>query len=469
MADFLVQLAGNDNARRILKRLGLPIALPQPLERRTGSWKNDELHARTWRVFGSAGSSLAMPLAKALVRSGGEVLHATELSTFTDVAEAFGGRAEALPDDERRDLSGIVLDATHVSEPDHLDALYDIFHLHLPMVARGGRVLVLARPPSSTDAPGCQAARQALEGFVRSVAKEVGGKGITANLLWVTPAGDGAIEGPVRWFLGDGASFVTAQAITLGGGDASGPFPWSSPLTHKVALVTGAARGIGAATARVLAREGATVLLVDRPSDDDALETLAEELGGRAVRLDITAEGAGSLLAREASQAGGLDILIHNAGVTRDRTIGRMPEADWNLVLEVNLKAIERLTRALSPEMREQGRIITLASIAGIAGNRGQTNYAATKAGVIGLMRGYAEVLRDRGITANCIAPGFIETDMTAKVPTVIREAGRRLSALGQGGLPEDVAEAITFLASPGAFGINGQVLRVCGGNFLGA
>ena len=166
---------------------------------------------------------------------------------------------------------------------------------------------------------------------------------------------------------------------------------------------------------------------------------------------------------------GGVDVIVHNAGITRDKTLARMKPELWDQVMEINLVAVLRTTAALEPMLRDHGRIVCLSSIAGISGNMGQTNYAASKAGIIGFVRSTAERLADRGVTVNAIAPGFIETRMTAAIPIAIREVGRRLSALGQGGLPEDVAQAITFLATPGAHGITGRTLRVCGGAFLGA
>jgi 3-oxoacyl-[acyl-carrier protein] reductase len=169
------------------------------------------------------------------------------------------------------------------------------------------------------------------------------------------------------------------------------------------------------------------------------------------------------------SRHGGVDVLVHNAGVTRDRTLSRMSEREWDQVIDINLTAVIRIDTALTALMRAGGREICLASIAGIAGTVGQTNYACAKAGLIGYVRKRAALLAPRGITVNAVAPGLIETRLTAAMPVLVREAGRRLSALGQGGEPRDVAEAITFLASPGAAGINGSVLRVCGGAFLGA
>jgi 3-oxoacyl-[acyl-carrier protein] reductase len=168
---------------------------------------------------------------------------------------------------------------------------------------------------------------------------------------------------------------------------------------------------------------------------------------------------------------GGVDIVVHNAGVTRDRTLGRMDEAAWDQALTINLAAVAATTEALLRRkvLRDGGRVVCLSSIAGIAGNVGQTNYAASKAGIIGLVRHLGASLAGRGIAVNAVAPGFIETRMTAAVPLFIREAGRRLSSLGQGGLPVDVAEVITFLSSPGAAALSGSVIRVCGGGFIGA
>ena len=162
-------------------------------------------------------------------------------------------------------------------------------------------------------------------------------------------------------------------------------------------------------------------------------------------------------------------VIVHNAGVTRDRTLGKMREQSWDLTLDVNLGAILRLNEALLPALGAGGRVILLASIAGLAGNVGQTNYAASKAAVAGLARHLGPALAPRGIAVNAIAPGFIETRMTAAIPAATREVARRLSNLSQGGLPEDVAAAITFLCSPGAAGLSGRVLRVCGGNLIGA
>ena len=168
---------------------------------------------------------------------------------------------------------------------------------------------------------------------------------------------------------------------------------------------------------------------------------------------------------------GVVDIVVHNAGITRDRTLAKMDPSWWDAVLEVNLSSPERINDVLLERdlIRAGGRLIGVASIAGIAGTRGQTNYATSKAGVIGLVQAKAPVLRKQDITINAVAPGFIETAMTAKMPIGLREAGRRLNSMSQGGLPVDVAETIAWLASPGSGTVTGNVVRVCGQSLLGA
>jgi 3-oxoacyl-[acyl-carrier protein] reductase len=240
----------------------------------------------------------------------------------------------------------------------------------------------------------------------------------------------------------------------------------------KTALVTGAARGIGEATARVLSGEGAHVVCLDRPDDDAALSTVARDVGGSLFLCDVLDPLAGRRIAEYlGEQHRGVDIVVHNAGVTRDKTIARMSPEQWDQVLDVNLASQQRINEALLADdlLPPGGRLIGVASIAGIAGNRGQTNYATSKAGVIGLVQATAPVLSEAGITVNAVAPGFIETAMTAKMPMFVREAGRRLNSMNQGGLPIDVAETIAWLASPGSAGVTGNVVRVCGQSLLGA
>jgi 3-oxoacyl-[acyl-carrier protein] reductase len=197
---------------------------------------------------------------------------------------------------------------------------------------------------------------------------------------------------------------------------------------------------------------------------------VARAIGGSVLLADVSDPETPAKIARELEQRfGGVDVVVHNAGITRDKTLAKMKPELWDQAIAVNLSSVARITYALRESLRDGGRVICLSSVAGLAGNLGQTNYAASKAGVAGLVRALAPEFASRGITVNAIAPGFIETRLTAAIPTMIREAGRRLSALGQGGLPRDIGDLVTFLASPGAQGLTGQVIRACGGALIGA
>ncbi len=318
--------------------------------------------------------------------------------------------------------------------------------------------------------PVVDATRQALDGIVRSLAKELQ-RGSTANLLLVDD--EASLESALRFFLSGKSAYVDGQPVRLEAGTAPAPKDWDQPLAGKTALVTGAARGIGAAIAGVLARDGAHVIAADLPAAGEALAKVANRIGGTTLHLDVAApDAAQKLLEYLAAQTGGLDILIHNAGITRDKLMANMKPPQWDSVIAVNLESQLRINAALldSDQLRDSSRVVCLSSTTGLSGNRGQTNYGATKAGVIGLVRSSAAAFAAHGAgTINAVAPGFIDTEMTAKMPLATREVARRLSSLQQAGLPIDVAEAVAWLASPGAGGVNGQVLRVCGQNLVGA
>ncbi|MFC4033081.1 3-oxoacyl-ACP reductase [Streptomyces polygonati] len=370
--------------------------------------------------------------------------------------------------------AAVVLDATGIAEPAGLRAVHTSLHPLTAGLAPSGRVVVLGTRPGDGDLHRA-AAQQALEGFVRSLGKKIG-RGRTVQLVRLAPGA--APDSTLDFLLSPKSAYVSGQVIEVG------PAPGQPPPgdRRRTALVTGAARGIGEAVAAALARDGAHVVCLDVPSAGDALGAVAARLGGTALALDITAADAGERIAaavaglgrgHDSGLGGGLDVLVHNAGITRDRRLSRMDGDRWDAVLEVNLGSVLRTTGHLlaAGALNDHGRIVATASIAGIAGNAGQTNYAASKAGIIGFVRALAadEALRERGVTVNAVAPGFIETDMTAAVPLFIREAGRRLNSLGQGGLPVDVAETVAWLASPASGGISGQVVRVCGQSLLGA
>jgi 3-oxoacyl-[acyl-carrier protein] reductase len=244
-----------------------------------------------------------------------------------------------------------------------------------------------------------------------------------------------------------------------------------SSLSNKVALVTGASRGIGAAIALELAARGASVAVNYAGSAAAAADVVAqiEAAGGRAVALQADVSdpaGASALVEQSIAQLGGLDIVVNNAGITRDGLLVRMSDEDWGAVINTNLTGVFSVTRAAAKYLMKQrsGSIVNVTSVVGLVGNAGQANYAAAKAGVVGLTKSVARELASRNVRANAVAPGFIETDMTAALSEAVSDAARGQIALGRFGSVEDVAAAVAFLASDEASYITGQVLAVDGG-----
>lgn len=364
-------------------------------------------------------------------------------------------------------LKGMVFDASGLSRFEELDSLRQFFQPALKNLGRCPHVVVLGRAPETLNDPQASSVQRALEGFTRSLAKEIR-RGGTVQLLHVDPGAESQLEGALRFLLSPKSAYISAQVLRLQP-CAQQVSDWTRPLAGKTALVTGASRGIGAAIAETLARDGAEILLLDVPPAKDALDALAARLGGRSLALDICAEDAPTRLLEALPE--GVDIVVHNAGITRDKTLAKMSEGLWESVIDVNLRAPQQLTAALleAGALRDNGRVVLIASLSGIAGNVGQTNYATSKAGLIGLAQSWAPALAQRGISINAVAPGFIETSMTAAIPFTIREAGRRMNSMNQGGLPQDVAEAVAWFAQPGSGAVSGQVLRVCGQSLLGA
>jgi 3-oxoacyl-[acyl-carrier protein] reductase len=369
------------------------------------------------------------------------------------------GRAKAL-----------VFDATGIADSTELVELQRFFYPAVGRLQRSGRVVVIGTPPAAAGSARGHTAQRALEGFTRSLAKEIGGKGATAQLIYVEKGAEGELDSTLRFLLSPRSAYVSGQVVRVGAGVTKAPeIDWERPLDGKVALVTGASRGIGAAIAATLGRDGAKVVGLDIPQAADGLRAVTGAIGGEALGLDIIADDAPERIASHF--ADGVDVVVHNAGVTKDRTIAKMPEERWAQLMEINLSAEERINDALldGKRLNPNGRIVCVSSMSGIAGNSGQTNYAASKAGVIGMVESMAPQLAKQKATINAVAPGFIETKMTGAMPIGPREAGRRLSSLSQGGLPVDVAETIAWFASPASTGVNGNTVRVCGQSLLGA
>ena len=381
----------------------------------------------------------------------------------------------AAPEGER--LKGLVFDATGLAASSQLSQLQEFFTPLMRSLETCARVLVVGTLPDRTASAEERVAQRALEGFTRSLSKEIG-RGSTVNLVYVAPDAEATLASTLAstlaFFLSPKSAYVSGQVVRIGatGTTEAGPVgDQQKPLAGKVAIVTGASRGIGEQIARVLHRDGATVLGIDVPQAASELQAVMREIDGDHLVLDITTKDAPQRIAQHVKDKfGGVDAVVHNAGITRDRKLANMKEDRFASVIAVNLTAPERITRELLDQklIRANGRVVGVSSIAGIAGNVGQTNYAASKAGVIGLVDSLAGELSD-GITINAVAPGFIITQMTAAVPFATREIGQRLNAMAQGGLPVDVAEAIAWYLNPGSTAVSGNVVRVCGHMALGA
>ncbi|MFX5298670.1 3-oxoacyl-ACP reductase [Acinetobacter baumannii] len=370
--------------------------------------------------------------------------------------------------DKESKFKAVVFDASGIQNSEQLNELYKFFNPIARQVATSGRVIVIGTTPETAKTVKQAIAQRALEGFIKSVGKEFK-KGITAQVVYVDDGAAANLESTLRFLLSPRSAYVSGQVIRVSKADVV-DVDWAKPLAGKTALVTGASRGIGEAIAHVLARDGAHVICLDVPQQQADLDRVAADIGGSTLAIDITAADAGEKIKAAAAKQGGLDIIVHNAGITRDKTLANMKPELWDLVININLSAAERVNDYLleNDGLNANGRIVCVSSISGIAGNLGQTNYAASKAGVIGLVKFTAPILKN-GITINAVAPGFIETQMTAAIPFAIREAGRRMNSMQQGGLPVDVAETIAWFASTASTGVNGNVVRVCGQSLLGA
>ncbi|GAB2759725.1 3-oxoacyl-ACP reductase [Nocardioides salsibiostraticola] len=444
MNDAYLGFTDSAIGKLVVKNLGLPN--PTKLERYT---EGAPLVTGTV-VLGGAGR---------LAESLPGLLDLVGIPSATELAE--GAKAK-----------GLVFDATGITSAADLNALRDFFTPLMRSLESCARVVVIGTPPEQVSGSE-RVAQRALEGFTRSLGKEIG-RGSTSQLVYVAEGAEAAATSTLAFLLSPKSAYVSGQVIRIGAHKtkkAPAVTDWIKPLEGKIALVTGASRGIGEQIARVLHRDGATVVGVDVPQAASELQALMKELDGDWLTLDITGKDAPQRIAHHLkTNHQGVDVVVHNAGITRDKKLANMKEDRWDSVIAVNLTAPELITRELLDQdvINKGGSVVGVASIAGIAGNVGQTNYAASKAGVIGLVDSLADELRD-GITINAVAPGFIITAMTAAVPFATREVGQRLNAMAQGGLPVDVAETVAWYANPASAAVNGNVVRVCGQMMLGA
>ncbi|WPR66321.1 3-oxoacyl-ACP reductase [Glutamicibacter protophormiae] len=445
MADKYMELVNTGMTKKLAKLLGLP---RPPRLRRYG--ETTPLLPGPVLVLGS--SARAQELSDTLV------------SWDLDVRRHDAGDAK---------LGGLVLLLDELTHPEQLSALMLAAGAALRQLVPGARVVSISRPALDTDAPALAAVRQGIDGAMRSLGREMRG-GATANGILLNEGTDllspGTL-GALRFFFSGRSAYVDGQFLAVRTTEGALPQDFRKPLAGKVAVVTGAARGIGASIARTLARDGAQLVVVDMPAAGEALAAVANQIGATTLQLDVTAKDAAQQIMDHAiGRHGSLDIVVHNAGITRDKLLANMDAARWDSVIAVNIASQLRMNEVFLAAKLPGLRVVSLASTSGIAGNRGQTNYAASKGGVIGMVRSSAKLFAEQGGSIAAVAPGFIETEMTAKIPLGTRTVARMvLPSLMQGGLPQDVAEAISFLGSDAAAGLNGQVLRVCGQSLVGA
>ncbi len=440
MKDYLQ----NEFVSEAIKRLGLPLPLPTPLTRDSFPYSPRALRHKIAIINDMVSNPFHTSLCNAL----------SDMIALEDTTH------------EAADI--LIMDATNFDELEDLDDAYAFIHQNIKKLNPNGRIIIIDENNETKIV-----IHAALQGFIKSLAKEIGAKGSTANLVSfesspeISPTAEASL-GVLYFLMSDKSSFITGQSFAIQGKTVAENL--QDILMGKVAVVTGAARGIGAETATSLAREGAKVVLVDVEASATDLQILASKIGGTILALDITNPDAAHRIRQITTPMGGIDILVNNAGIIRDKTIAKMTNDQWKAVLKVNLEAVINITEDLLKNgINEDASIVGLSSINGIGGAPGQTNYAATKSAMIAYMQLVSKKFSNKNITANAIAPGFIETPMTAKLPFFIAEGGRRLSSLRQAGLPFDIAEAITFICSPLGKNISGTVIRVCGGNFIGA
>lgn len=428
--------------KKILQILGGPV--PVTLERNNAAYNPQELAGKSAAVFGFSESLIQEDLKRGLQNCQIKLVSAADL--------------------KNQRVNMLLVDLTGFDALGDFDALHTIFNSNISALSRCAKVILIADTSQNTALDALLLG--ALEGFMRALSKELGRIGATVNLLEL--GGNRQFMPLLRFLLSARAAFIDAQTFRLSKSDNIGR--QSQLLAGKRIVITGAARGIGLALAQTAVREGAVLIGVDVPNNPE-LKTQMQKLGAKSMELDVSAPDAPTQLCDFLEDHGGaIDGIIHNAGVTRDKTIKRMSGQFWDLVLKINLHAPYHITEYLLQNhlINPNGRIVAMSSIAGIAGNPGQTNYALTKGALAAYMADLAPKLAAKNITANAIAPGFIETEMTAQMPFMVREVGRMFNSLKQGGLPADVAELACFLLSDNSAAITGHNIRICGHNLLG-
>ena len=454
MTDYILELAKNPWAQKIAAKLPFSVSLPPVLNRKEVPWDDRELAGKTvlFVNIGGAGSYVESNLKKSVASLSGETI--TELS----------------PD---KKIAALVIDLGKAADVQDLANLYQTIHTYIKKIQTSGRLLIHWQKNAKNEA-----FEASLSALVKSLGRELGKYGSTANLLLSeSKAAGAATQSALIWFLSDRSAFISGQVFHIENHSsiAQQDLALTALLTGRTAIVTGAARGIGLLIARQFRREGAHVIGIDHPSQSDSLKSEMDAIGADVFLQDLADTNAVSNIKNLIHNGPGqIDIMIHNAGITKDRTIANMQASDWERVMQVNYTFPSKMTMellkpgsAIIPLIKEGGRIVNISSIVGIAGNFGQTNYAAAKGALIGHTKDMHK--QKYGANINAIACGFIETKMTEKIPPVMREIARRMNALKQGGLPADVAEAVLFLSSSLGSGISGQTFRVCGLHPAGA
>jgi 3-oxoacyl-[acyl-carrier protein] reductase len=460
MSDKIEQLINSNAGKKILGAMG--VTTPMDLQR----------YNATQNSFFSGAVLLGGDSKAQLLESCLRNLRDSEadISLSTGAASILG---ETATSNENSGYQALIFDGSGCTDGTELVQAYRFFNANIRKLRPSGRIVVLARPHMGCATPEAAATQRGLEGLSRSLAKEVGSKGSTAQLITVAEGAEANLDSSLRFVLSPKSAYVSAQVIRVRAAAVVVNADWHKPLAGKIALVTGASRGIGEAIAETLARDGATVVGVDVAPMEADLAAVMTRLNGKSVIADITNADAPAKITEALKALGGVDLVVHNAGVTRDKTIANMSEQHWQMTLDINLAAAQRITAELlsSGVLNDGGSIIGVSSMNGIGGQRGQTNYAASKAGVIGYVDFMAQSkeLATKNITVNAVAPGFIETAMTAAIPLFTRMFGRRLNSMSQGGLPVDVAETIAFFGNPASRGVSGNTVRVCGQSWFGA